>query len=155
MRSHLVTAAFLALVLCAAPAASSRAAQVTFESLVREMTDLDALASFPDPAFDCAQCSSYDRRSTDPAVLTDENWFANGDRGHHIRKETRNGADEWVMLDAEGPGAIVRIWSANANDAGIVRIYLDNAPDPVIELPLQDMLDGEHAPFLAPISGVR
>jgi len=155
MRSHLVTAAFLALVLCAAPAASSRAAQVTFESLVREMTDLDALASFPDPAFDCAQCSSYDRRSTDPAVLTDENWFANGDRGHHIRKETRNGADECVMLDAEGPGAIVRIWSANANDAGIVRVYLDNAPDPVIELPLQDMLDGEHAPFLAPISGVR
>jgi len=155
MRWHLLTAAFIVAVLCALSTASPRAAEVTFESLVNEMTDLDALASFPEPAFDCAQFSSYDRRSTDPAVLTDENWFANGDRGQHIRKETRNGADEWVMADAEGPGAIVRIWSANANDAGIVRIYLDNASDPVIEMPLQDMLDGEHAPFLAPIAGIR
>ncbi len=155
MRKHLVTTTFLAILLCTAPTASPLAAEVTFESLVREMTDLDALASFPDPAFDCAQASSYDRRSTDPTVLTDDNWFANADRGHHIRQETRNGADEWVMLDAEGPGAIVRIWSANAQDAGIVRVYLDNAPDPVIEMPLQDMLNGEHAPFLAPIAGVR
>ncbi|MEA3364976.1 MAG: DUF2961 domain-containing protein [Candidatus Hydrogenedentes bacterium] len=155
MRRHIPTAVFIMAALGAIPTPSSHAAEVTFESLVREMTDLDALASFPDPAYDCAQFSSYDRRSTDPSVLTDENWFANGDRGHHIRKETRNGADEWVMVDTDGPGAIVRIWSANANDAGIVRIYLDNAPDPVIEMPLEEMLDGKHAPFLAPISGIR
>lgn len=155
MRWRISTAMFMVAALCAMPSFSSQAADVTFESLVREMTDLGALASFPDPAYTCAQFSSCDPRSTGPEVLTDENWFANGDRGHHIRKETRNGAGEWVMVDAEGPGAIVRIWSANANDAGIVRVYLDNAPDPVIEMPLQDMLDGNHAPFLAPISGVR
>ena len=155
MRWRISTAMFMVAALCAMPSTSPQAADVTFESLVREMTDLDALASFPDPTYTCAQFSSYDPRSTDPEVLTDENWFANGDRGHHIRKETRNGADEWVMVDADGPGAIVRIWSANANDAGIVRVYLDNAPDPVIEMPLQEMLDGQHAPFLAPISGVR
>ncbi len=154
MRLHIPAATIFAAALCAL-SPITLAAEVTFESLVYEMTDLDALASFPDPAYECAQFSSYDRRSTDPAVLTDENWFANGDRGQHIRKETRNGADEWVMADAEGSGAIVRIWSANANDAGIVRVYLDNAPDPVIEMPLQDMLDGQHAPFLAPISGTR
>ena len=146
---------FFAVSLCLFIGVSALAADVTFESLVKEMTDLNALASFPDPAYTCKQFSSYDQRSTDPAILTDENWFANGDRGQHLRKETRNGADEWVMADMEGPGAVVRIWSANANDAGVVRVYLDGQAEPTIEMPLQDMLNGENAPYLSPISGVR
>jgi len=141
--------------ICLAVSVTGIAAEVTFESLLKEMADLDALASFPDPAYTCKQFASWDRRSTDPKVLTDENWFANGDRGQHLRKETRNGEDEWVLADMPGPGAIVRIWSANANDGGIIRIYLDMQPEPVIEMPLQDMLDGKTAPFLSPISGVR
>ena len=141
-----------ALVLCAGAA---EAAEVTFESLLGEMTDLDTLADFPDPAFTCKQFSSYDRASQDRNVLTDGDWFANGDRGKHLRAEKRNGADEWVLMDAEGPGAVVRFWSANANDAGVVRVYLDGAADPVIEMPLQDMLNGQDAPFLGGIAGVR
>ena len=127
-------------------------ADVTFESLLSEMTDLEALTRFPDPAYTCKQFSSYDRRSTDPNVLTDENWFANGDRGQHLRTEQRNGADEWVMMDAGGPGAIVRIWSANPDGAGIVRVYLDGTTDPVIEMSLQDMVGGADMPFLKPIA---
>jgi hypothetical protein len=37
----------------------------------------------------------------------------------------------------------VRIWSANPQDAGKVRIYLDEAKDPVIEAPLTDLLGGK------------
>lgn len=136
-----------------APAAAQ--AQVRFESLLREMTDLEALTRLPSPAYTCRQFSSYDRNSTDPAVLTDENWFANGDRGKYLYDEQRNGQTEYVLMDAEGPGAIVRFWSANPNDAGIVRIYLDNAPDPFFELPLEAMLGGKAAPFIQPIAGTR
>lgn len=128
---------------------------VTFESLLNEMVDLETLSRFPDPAFTCKQFSSYDQRSTDPSVATDDNWFANADRGQHLRVEERNGAQEWVMMDAQGPGAVVRIWSANPVDAGILRIYIDGADQPVIELPATIVLGGGSLPFLSPISGER
>ncbi len=126
--------------------------EVTFESLLREMTDLERLTRFPQPAYTCKQFSSYDRRSTDKNVPTDENWFANGDRGHHLRVEERNGQQEWVMMDAEGPGAIVRIWSANPQDAGVLRIYLDGSSEPTIEMLFIEMLCGEKWPFVSPIA---
>jgi hypothetical protein len=134
---------------------SAGAAQVTLADLLRQMIDLNELAVLPNPAFTCKQFSSYDRRSTDPDVATDENWFANADRGQHLREEQRNGATEWVMMDADGPGAIVRIWSANPNDAGIVRIYLDGAEEPAVEMPLLDLLAGDAFPFIGPVAGER
>lgn len=127
-------------------------ARVTFESLLKEMTDLEALTYFPDPAYTTKQFSSYDRNSTDANVQTDQNWFANGDRGKYLREEERNGAKEYVLMDADGPGAIVRFWSANPVDAGIVRIYLDKKEEPAIEMPLTDMLGGGGFPFIKPIS---
>jgi D-arabinan exo alpha-(1,3)/(1,5)-arabinofuranosidase (non-reducing end) len=146
---------FGAFLCCLGILCGSAASEVTFKSLVGEMTDLDALSRFPDPAYTCRQFSSYDQRSTDPSVLTDENWFANGDRGQHLREEERNGATEWVMMDAEGPGAIVRIWSANPIDAGLIRIYIDGATEPAIEMPLTTLLGGD-APFAPkPIAGER
>ena len=45
------------------------------------------------------------------------------------------------MMDAEGPGAIVRIWSANP--AGNIRIYLDKNPEPVIVGPMEEVLSGK------------
>jgi hypothetical protein len=145
-------ACMLALVL----ASICEAQTVTFQSLVGEMTDLAAMARFPEPAYTCAQFSSYDRRSTDPAIQTQENWFANGDAGQHLRVEQRNGADEHVMMDIDGPGAIVRFWSANPEQAGIVRVYLDGAPEPTLEMPLTEMLGGGDAlPWVEPISGTR
>jgi hypothetical protein len=85
-------------------------------------------------------------------VLTDENWFANGDCGQHLRKETRNGADEWVLAEMDGPGAIVRFWSANPNDAGVCRIYLDGAEKPAVEMPMTDLMGGETFPFVKPLA---
>ena len=135
--------------------ARADAGHITFQALLREMTDLDALAQFPSPAYTTRQFSSYDRRSTDPGQQTDENWFANGDRGQHLRVDTRNGFEEYVMMDAAGPGSVVRIWSANPDDAGIVRIYLDGAEMPEIEMPLTQLLKGDTTPFLSPIAGER
>lgn len=131
------------------------AADVTFKSLLKEMTDLEGLTHMPNPAYTCKQFSSYDRNSTNPKALTDDNWFANGDRGKYLREEERAGAKEYVLMDAEGPGAIVRIWSADPKDAGMVRIYLDNNETPAIEMPLEDLLRGQTAPFVEPIACMR
>lgn len=136
-------------------AAGAANARVSFETLVRELTDLERLTRFPNPEYSTRQFSSYDQRSKNPNVPTDEDWFANGDRGQHLRVEERNGQQEWVLMDAEGPGAIVRFWSANPGDAGVVRIYLDNRKDPIVEMPLTDLLGGAAMPFVAPISGER
>ena len=48
-----------------------------------------------------------------------------------------------VLAEMEGPGCVVNIWSANPEKAGNVRIYLDGSEKPVIEAPLQTLLDGK------------
>jgi len=128
---------------------------ITFSSLLNELVSLERLARTPQPAYITRQASSYDRRSTDPSVATEENWFANGDRNQVLRVDETPLGTEHVLLDVDGPGAIVRIWSANPNDGGIVRIYLDNQPEPLFEMPLQVMLGGGTKPFLEPIAHMR
>ncbi|HBO45056.1 MAG TPA: DUF2961 domain-containing protein, partial [Planctomycetaceae bacterium] len=83
------------------------AADVSLSSLLDEMTDRAALARFPDPAYTVKQFSSYDPASTAPDK---PGWFANNDTSFFVREETNDGRTEWVMMDAEGPGAIVRWW---------------------------------------------
>lgn len=123
---------------------------VNTRSLLAEMTDLRRTAEFPAPAFNTLQASSYDRRSTRPG---NEQWFANDDWGQFIRVEDRNGRKEQVMLDAKGPGAVVRIWSANPS--GTLRVYVDGASTPVLEAKMEDLLGGGHASLPAPLAGVR
>src|SRR5262249_22244444 len=54
-----------------------------------------------------------------------------------------------VMLDAEGPGAVVRIWSANP--AGVLRFYLDGAEAPALAEDMKALLTGA-GPVKAPLS---
>ncbi len=106
---------------------------VSLETLLREMTDREAMSEFPVPFYTCRQFSSYDRASVIPGQ---KSWFANWDRNMFIREEINRGRKEYVLMDAKGPGAIVRIWMTFAGkDAGrgILRIYLDNNSTPVIE----------------------
>jgi hypothetical protein len=124
-------------------------APVTTALLLSEMTDLSGMALFPHPAYTCSQFSSYDRASKSPA----EDWFANRDHGHYLRVESNQGRKEYVMMDAAGPGAVVRIWSANPG--GVLRVYLDGAPQPVIEAPMQDVLGGRFPGLPQPIAGER
>jgi hypothetical protein len=69
-----------------------------------------------------------------------------------------------VLAEMDGPGCVVRIWSANPKDAGKVRIYLDGAEKPVIEASLEELLGGkwkttidgkENTPFPDPIACER
>lgn len=141
----------LAAALCLTPTVPARAASISASSLLKDMTDLAGMAEFPNPAYTCKQASSYDRKSKTPADQTTEGWFANGDVGQYIRTEENAGRKEYVMMDAAGPGAIVRIWSANPE--GVMRIYLDGSTTPVVEGTMADLLGGRFPGLPKPISG--
>lgn len=144
-RLLLCTVAFLTLVAgCATPART-----INVHGLLAEMTDLSDLAEWPAPAYTCRQFSSYDRASTTPDNA--EAWFANNDVNQYLYAEDVNGHKEYVMMDAEGPGAIVRIWSANP--AGTIRIYLDRAAKPVVEMKMSEFLGGRGLGYPAAIAG--
>jgi hypothetical protein len=129
---------FLMATICGLMAAQA-AEPVSVESLLKEMVDRDAVARFPSPDFRLKEHTSYNRASVSP---DDENgWFANGDfnKGakakNFIRIEENNGRKEWVMMDHQGPGAIVRSWQPfmGAPKDRILRIYLDGSDKPAIE----------------------
>ena len=105
MRSHDVwkTQWALSVVLAGLLVGPSAANEITTASLLSEMTDLKAMAEFPDPAYTCRQFSSYDRASQAPSDF--QAWFANNDRGQYLRVEERAGRKEHVMMDTAGPGA--------------------------------------------------
>ncbi|MCG3127859.1 MAG: hypothetical protein CHACPFDD_02731 [Phycisphaerae bacterium] len=142
---HAASLLMLFAALCAAPAQSG-SFDVTFDALLDEMVRLATLAEVPRPAFICRQFSSYDRASKSPS----EDWFANNDAGQYLRVEERAGRKEHVMMDAAGPGAIVRIWSANPK--GTLRVYIDGAEQPALEAPLADFLGGKSAGVPAPVA---
>jgi hypothetical protein len=122
---------------------------ITTRTLLEEMLDRDAIARFPSPAYIQKQDSSYDRAST--SADDQSTWFANNDRGMYLRTEQNQGRTEYVMMDATGPGAITRFWSANP--AGTLRVYIDGNPTPVIEAPMKDVLSGKWE-IEAPLSTV-
>jgi hypothetical protein len=114
--------------------------EVTIESLLTEMTDYEAVARLPEPAFIVKQASSYDRASkgADDA----KGWFANNDWSKFIRSEENQGRVEWVLMDVDGPGAVVRVWFAGTRPKGRVRYYLDGAETPAIDAPACDLIIG-------------
>lgn len=124
----------------APPANSSQPSQtITLQSLLHEMLDRDRLARLPNPAYTCKQASSYDRASVAPEK---PGWFANNDFGQYFRTEQINGRTEYVVMDADGPGAIVRFWKGGQDPGKILRIYLDGSNKPAIEEKAEDFLGG-------------
>lgn len=115
---------------------------VSLSSLLEEMTDRSLIAEYPDPYFTVKQFSSYDQHSVSP---DQEGWFANHDASWFIRQEENQGRREFVMLDADGPGAIVRFWMTFGNEAaytGTIRFYFDGQETPAIEGPVLDVISG-------------
>ncbi|HLA85468.1 MAG TPA: glycoside hydrolase family 172 protein [Thermoguttaceae bacterium] len=119
--------------------AAVAAEAVNLDSLLDEMTNRASLASFPEPAYTCHQASSYEPASKS---ADQPGWFANNDRSFFIRKETNGDRTEWVMMDAEGPGAIVRWWITAGKYVGTVRVYLDGAAEPAIETRVDKLVGG-------------
>jgi hypothetical protein len=134
----------LAFAIAGAPAGAPRAA-VDLASLLDEMIDRDAQARVPAPSFTCRQSSSYDRDTVAPDK---DGWFANWDRSQFMRVEEREGRKEYFMHEADGPGAIVRIWATwhgpggGPFSNGTLRVYIDNASAPAIEGPVADVISG-------------
>lgn len=119
---------------------------LTYVDLVNRLTDLEALAILPVPGETCAQASSYDRASRyDEQTGKYVAWDANGDGGGYIRKE----GESFVIAELKGPGCIWRTWSARPL-AGHVKIYLDGAPEPAVDLPFSGYFDLSNAPFNYP-----
>jgi len=133
----------LALAVRPAQAAPER---LTYLDLISRLTDLEHPATLPAPGEKCVQWSSWDRRSKyDEATGRYVEWDANGDGGGIIRKE----GDQLVFAEMEGPGVIWRIWSALPKE-GRVRIYLDGAKEPAVDLPFIGYFDRKNEPFTYP-----
>jgi hypothetical protein len=144
--SNLFIIAFALLSSC-----SPRENEVSIESLLKEMVDRDAVASYPQTNFRLKQESSYNRASVSPEDPI--GWFNNHDfnskeNDHNfVRIEENNGQKEWVLMDHPGAGAIVRTWmpflNQNKPDTDItIRIYLDGAEQPVLEGNMLGLFNG-------------
>lgn len=122
------------------------AVELSYIDLIGRLTDLEQLAVLPRPGEKMEQWSSYDRKSRyDTATGKYVGWDANGDGDGIIRKQ---GTNE-VFAEMEGPGCIWRIWSADAT-AGRVKIYLDGAAEPAVDLQFSEYFNRKHEPFTRP-----
>ena len=105
------------IVVCVSPlvlpsAVGAASSTITLELLLEEMVQRDGIARLPNPAYTCKQASSYDRHSTEPGSPT---WWANADRSYFVRIEENQGRKEHVLMDVDGPGAVVRFWATWPN----------------------------------------
>jgi len=110
---------------------------ITFNYLLNEMVDVNSVARWGQPEYTMKQVSSYDRRSVSPEK---PGWFANWDNNQFIREEQKTGHTEYVMMDADGPGAIVRFWLTMQSDQGRLRIYFDNEEKASIQIEAYDLM---------------
>jgi hypothetical protein len=142
----LLALAPLAILWVGCGSAERAAAIVTTGSLYEEMIDLVGLTKFPEPAYHTVQFSSYDRRSRLPGG---PGWFANSDGfGREpipgfeavLREPGEDGVGEYLMADVEGPGALVRLWTAAID--GSVRLWLDGGAEPVYDGPAAEFFQG-------------
>lgn len=114
-------------------------AVVTIRTLLQEMIDRDRLPQLPAVPFVASQASSYDRASVAPDK---PGWFANHDFGMYVRTEINQGRKEYVMMDADGPGAITRWWEGDHRSNAVIRVYLDGSDKPAIEENIEKLLGG-------------
>lgn len=126
--------------------------KITIDTLLREMSNRDYMAEYPEPVFKLKQESSYNRASVSPKDSM--GWFMNNDFNskptdrNFLRIDTINGNKEWVLMDHNAPGVIVRTWmpfskpDVSDTDA-IIRVYLDGSSAPVIEGNMMEVFNGD------------
>ncbi|MBU2929860.1 glycoside hydrolase family 172 protein [Winogradskyella psychrotolerans] len=125
--------------------------EITMTSLLNEMIDRDVIASFPQKDFRLKQESSYNRASVSPNDSI--GWFTNKDLNNNdidhnfIRIEENNGQKEWVLMDHQSAGAIVRTWmpirsTKRIETNSIIKIYLDGAKEPTLEGNMLNLFNG-------------
>lgn len=130
---------------------STEDADVSIQTLLVEMSDRSALARWPEHAWVHGHRSSTDRPVDSPKS---PGWHANNDAGHYAGMTRRGGRPAYLLLDREGPGVITRIWSANPGRAGMISVFVDGEPEPVIYERMDLLLSGRGT-FPPPFAGVR
>ena len=116
---------------------------ISYDDLTHRLYDLKRLAVPPIAGEKSGSVTSYDRASTyDTARDLYVNWYANDDGSGVERLE----GESAVAADLQGPGVIWRIWSAQA-DGGHIRIIIDGAEQPALDIPFNSLFDAEHGPF--------
>ena len=164
--ARFISFVFLGVISCVGYAHAQTQNRVTLSSLLEELTDYEAVTRWPasTPGYEEYMASSYDRRSVSP---DSPGWYANSDFSQYIRAEAHTdkkeqvGATghiqhiehiEQVMLDTDGPGAIVRFWlTTTENRSGVLRIYLDHQKKPVLTINGYDLMQS-HLPLIIPHS---
>ncbi len=115
------------------------AASISFLQLLEEMTDAASLARWPAIEWQNKQSSALqtsDRHNPGQ--------FGNKAIGNFIRIEDKgNGQKEWVLMEHEGAGAIVRMWAPNMAKDAIFRVYIDGKKNPAIEVNMMKFFYGE------------
>ena len=127
------------------------AGQIDLGSLLADMLDRSKIAEFPEPEFLCKQVSSYNRRAKTPG---NSDWFANDDSSYFIGSEKIDGREEWIMMDVDGPGVVVRWWITQYKYDGTIRVYLDGSDEPVLQA-TGDKLIGPDGIAGPPLNAVR
>ena len=131
MQRCLAAIGLLSFVLSAHPAWSAPT-PVGVDTLLRRETDLSQLPRLRDWTSNLQ--SSYDRSG------------GNGDAQNFLAKDGVTA----TLADMTGPGAVVRLWSANPN--GQIKIYIDDAPTPVVDMPFAKLFDGSLPAFAPPLT---
>lgn len=101
--------------------------------------------------FSAENSTSWDRRSRSGPEVP-EDWFANDDRNTFADVREIAGRTEYVMMDTDGPGVLVKFWAAGPQ--GTLRVYLDGSSEPAIEAPMSDLFGGRVEPFTEPFAYV-
>ena len=107
------------------------------------MTDRNKITHLPSPWYNLKQFSSYDRKTD---TVGGKGWFANADYTQFIDIDSSAGRKEYILFDADGPGAVVRWWMTFAGEgsySGIIRVYIDNNNTPVLEENVLKLLSGQ------------
>jgi hypothetical protein len=116
---------------------------VSLKSLLIEMTDRKIITQIPSPWYKLKQFSSYDRKTD---TVGGSGWFANADYTQFLGVDSSQGRKEYILFDADGPGAVVRWWMtfAGAGSAeGIIRVYIDGTENPALEGNVLKLLSGQ------------
>lgn len=114
---------------------------LSYAHIARDLVDLARLAHPPAAGERAGSWTSYDRRSQyDSASDRYVDWDANDDGTGYIRRE----GDDIVVFEQTGPGAVWRVWSAYPA-RGHIKIYIDGAEVPVVDIPFEDFFGREPA----------
>ena len=108
-KNSLFTGLIIISLFCCLQNSDAQQYDVTFKSLLQEMTDRTVMTRKPEFPYKALQSSSYNRAAVTPDDPV--GWFANGDQGFDLRKETNNGKQESVLMECDGPGVLTRIWT--------------------------------------------